>query len=170
MVQNINHQRAVNAGALRLEDLRTGSGKRRATGWARGAGVVAGAAVSAADNKHTALRRTRTQAAAGTACRRPPGGLTRVSHDRIHGRPPNFRRPRAPPTTIPSTGTERSLSAGTRQKFRGERARSGKGRSVVGSGKLNGRVKRNTTRRARESMKVAACTEHKSPVRRVAMD
>lgn len=48
---------------------------------------------------------------------------------------------------------------------------SGKGRVTVGSGKLSDREKRETTRRARESVeKVAACTEHKSPGRRVALD
>lgn len=41
---------------------------------------------TAAGSKRRASRRTRTRAAAGTACRRPPRGLAHVSHDRIRGR------------------------------------------------------------------------------------
>lgn len=55
---------------------------------AAGAGVDAEpAAESAAGSRRRASRRTRTRAAAGTACRRPPRGLAHVSHDRIRGRP-----------------------------------------------------------------------------------
>lgn len=44
------------------------------------------AARTAAGSRRTAARRTRTRAAAGTACRRPPRGLAHVSYDRIRGR------------------------------------------------------------------------------------
>lgn len=144
----------------------------------------AGAAETAAGSRRTASRRTRTQAAAGTACRRPPRGLSNVSHDRIHGRPPSFRRPHTPPTLQYRIWPVLRMAEMDQvtiwiarelvQKFRGKsnRIRKGSGcRIVVGSGKLSDREKRETTRRARESVeKVAACTEHKSPGRRVAMD
>lgn len=140
----------------------------------------AGAARTAAGSRRTASRRTRTQAAAGTACRRPPRGLSHVSHDRIHGRPSSFRRPRAPPTPRyrlqqSSNARERPVQVQTARElgrsFATSRVGYGKGRITVGSGKLSDREKRETTRRARESVeKVAACTEHKSPGRRVAVD
>ncbi|CAH2253611.1 jg16511 [Pararge aegeria aegeria] len=91
-----------------------------------------GAAGTAAGSRRTASRRTRTQAAAGTACRRPPRGLSHVSHDRIHGRPSSFRRPHAPPTPryrlrpvveCPKKSGTSLNSAGTREKFRGKSSR-----------------------------------------------
>lgn len=61
-----------------------------------------GAVETAVGSRRKASRRTRTQAAAGTACRRPPGGLSDVSHDRINGRPPSFRRQLAAESSKPS--------------------------------------------------------------------
>ncbi|KAL4708391.1 hypothetical protein ACJJTC_019627 [Scirpophaga incertulas] len=94
-------QRAATVGVYRLVGLGSGTGWLRAAGEAVGAGVDAGpAAGTAAGSRNTASRRARTQAAAGTACRRPPRGLALVSYDRIRGRPPtDVRRPHAPPTS-----------------------------------------------------------------------
>ncbi|OWR50938.1 hypothetical protein KGM_207579 [Danaus plexippus plexippus] len=61
-----------------------------------------GAVETAVGSRRKASRRTRTQAAAGTACRRPPGGLSDVSYDRINGRPPSFRRQLAAESSKPS--------------------------------------------------------------------
>lgn len=151
------------------------------------------AAGSAAGNRRTASRRTRTQAAAGTACRRPPRGLAHVSYDRIGGRPPGFRRLRVPPisryTLYCTDESKTSTRLFARFKIRGNfissqespkvresvetwtSRRRRDGTTTWGSGKLSNTEKRKTTRRARESVeRVAACTEHKSPGRRMAVD
>ncbi|CAH2107538.1 unnamed protein product [Euphydryas editha] len=89
---------AADVDVLRLEGQEFGTEKLAVTGEVVVMEAGAGAAETAAGSRRTASRRTRTQAAAGTACRRPPRGLFNVSHDRIHRRPSGFRRLQAPPT------------------------------------------------------------------------